>query len=279
MFEQLNNISKRPEPFEYYTAADLWTDPHTSAQMLNYHLNSEIDVSSRRSEFIEKSVDWIASYFNVGAGARIIDFGCGPGLYSNRLAKLGASVQGIDFSERSVAYAQKVAAESGLSSSYVCKNYLEFESDDRVDLIMMIMCDFCALSPVQRMIMLKKFRILLAPGGAILLDVYSHNAFHQREESVSFEKNMLNGLWSPENYYAFLNTFKYDDVKVILDKYSIIENTRTRTVYNWLQYFSPDSLMQEFKKAGFTNQLIYGNVAGAPYNDSANEFAIVGKLE
>ena len=277
MFEQLEDINTRPEPFECYTAADLWTDNHTSEQMLAYHLNADIDVSSRRVEFIDQSVVWIGSHFNVGTGTRIADFGCGPGLYANRLAKLGASVTGIDFSKRAIKHARTVAAEEGLTAAYVNQNYLEFETEDRFDIILMIMCDFCALSPAQRMTMLEKFQALLASGGSVLLDVYSVNAFEQREEAVSYEENLLNGFWSPEKYYGFLNTFKYDDVGVVLDKYTIVEAKRTRTIYNWLQYFSPGSLQSEFEKAGFTQQQIYGNVAGAPFAESASEFAIVGK--
>jgi cyclopropane fatty-acyl-phospholipid synthase-like methyltransferase len=277
MFEQLEDINNRPEPFECYTAADLWTDNHTSEQMLAYHLNADIDVSSRRVEFIDQSVAWIGSHFNVGTGTRIADFGCGPGLYANRLAKLGARVTGIDFSKRSIEHARTVAAEEGLTAAYVNQNYLEFETEDRFDIILMIMFDFCALSPAQRMTMLEKFQALLASGGSVLLDVYSLNAFEQREEAVSYEENLLNGFWSPEKYYGFLNTFKYEDVSVVLDKYTIVEAKRTRTIYNWLQYFSPGSLQSEFEKAGFTQQEFYGNVAGAPFAESASEFAIVGK--
>jgi len=277
MFEQLEDIINRPEPFECYTAADLWTDNHTSEQMLAYHLNADIDVSSRRVEFIDQSVAWIGSHFDVGTGTRIADFGCGPGLYANRLAKLGASVTGIDFSKRSIKHARTVAAEEGLTAAYVNQNYLEFETEDRFDIILMIMCDFCALSPAQRMTMLEKFQTLLASGGSVLLDVYSVNAFEQREEAVSCEENLLNGFWSAEKYYGFLNTFKYDDVDVVLDKYTIVEAKRTRTIYNWFQYFSPGSLQSEFEKAGFIQQEFYGNVAGAPFAESASEFAIVGK--
>lgn len=277
MFEQLEDINDRPEPFECYTAAELWTDNHTSEQMLAYHLNPDIDVSSRRGEFIDQSVAWIGSHFNVGTGTRIADFGCGPGLYANRLAKLGASVTGIDFSKRSIQHARTVAAEAGLTAAYVNQNYLEFETEDRFDVILMIMCDFCALSPAQRMTMLEKFQALLAPGGSVLLDVYSLNAFKQRDEAVSYEKNLLNGFWSPEKYYGFLSTFKYDDVCVVLDKYTIVESNQIRTIYNWLQYFSPESLQSEFEKAGFTQQEFYGNVAGAPFAESASEFAIVAK--
>ena len=87
MFEELEKIIKRPEPFEFYTASDLWTDEYTSSQMLSYHLNETVDISSRNAEFINRSVEWIASRFNVGKDTSIVDFGCGPGLYSTRLAK------------------------------------------------------------------------------------------------------------------------------------------------------------------------------------------------
>ncbi len=279
MFDQLEQVNSRPDPFDFYTAADLWSDDHTSKQMLAHHLNPDIDVSSRRAEFIDQSVAWIGSHFNVGTGTRIADFGCGPGLYASRLAELGASVTGIDFSRRSIEHARAVAIEAGLTVDYVNQNYLEFDTDDRFDIILMIMCDFCALSPAQRMTMLRKFQTLLAPGGSVMLDVYSLNAFEQREEAVSFEENPLDGFWSPEKCYCFLNTFKYDDSSVFLDKYTIIEAKRTRTVYNWLQYFSPDSLKSEFEKAEFTRHEFYGNVAGAPYVEPDLEFAIVGKRQ
>ena len=72
MFEELEKINERPEPFQFYTASDLWTDEHTSKQMLSYHLNEAIDVSSRNAEFIHRSVEWIASEFNIGKDFKII---------------------------------------------------------------------------------------------------------------------------------------------------------------------------------------------------------------
>ncbi len=80
MFKELKEIYKRPKPWEFYTARELWADEHTSRQMLAFHLNGEIDVSSRKFSFIDKSVEWISSRFKVGPGTKVIDFGCGPGL-------------------------------------------------------------------------------------------------------------------------------------------------------------------------------------------------------
>ena len=277
MFEDLKKINTRPKPFEFYTASDLWTDEHASKQMLSFHLNEEIDVSSRNAAFIDQSVEWIVSHFNVGAGTKIADFGCGPGLYTMRLAKKQADVTGIEFSKRSIQYAQEVAPREGMSIRYVNQNYLEFETDDCFHLVLMIMCDFCALSPTQRKKMLGKFHTILQPGGSVLLDVYSLTAFDQREETAMYEANLLNGFWSPNKYYGFLNTFKYENEKVVLDKYTLIEAARTRTVYNWLQYFNPDALEREFVQCGFSIEKLYSNVAGSPFDSEGKEFAVVAK--
>jgi len=277
MFEELEKINTRPKPFEFYTASDLWTDGHTSRQMLNFHLNDEIDVSSRNADFIDRSVEWITSYFNVGSGIKIADFGCGPGLYATRLAKKRAEVTGIDFSRRSIQHARNVAGKEKLSIRYVNQNYLDFETDERFQLILMIMCDYCALSPRQRKTMLSKFHKFLEPDGSILLDVYSLIAFNRYEETAVYETNLLNRFWSLHKYYGFLNRFRYENEKVTLDKYTIIESDRIRTVYNWLQYFSPNALESEFTESGFMVKEFYSDVAGTPFGPENLEFAVVAK--
>lgn len=277
MFEQLEKINTAPKPFEFYTAADLWTDEYTSEQMLKFHLDEGIDASSRNMAFIDRSVNWITSHFDVGTGKKIADFGCGPGLYATRLARRHAVVTGIDFSKRSIQYAQEIANREKLPINYVNRNYLDFKTDDRFHLIIMIMCDFCALSPVQRKKILSRFHTLLEPSGSVLLDVYSLISFNEKEEKALYEVNLLNGFWSPHKYYGFLNTFKYEKEKVILDKYTIIEAERSRTIYNWFQCFSPESLEKEFKDSGFVIESYYSDVAGTSFSSQSREFAVIAK--
>jgi len=277
MFNELKEINSRPEPFQFYTANELWTDEHTSQKMLEYHLNESVDLSSRNKDFIDLSVKWIVSHFGIDRHTAIADFGCGPGLYTIPFAEREADVTGIDFSQRSIRYANETAARKALSIDYVCRDYLEFETEKRFDLITMIMCDFCALSPIQRKKMLARFHSLLNADGSVLLDVYSLNAFDQRDEVSICEHRQLDGFWSKEDYYGFLNTFKYGEEKVILDKYTIIEKARTRTVYNWLQYFNRDALRKEFEVNGFKIEEFYSDVAGKDFNSKSAEFAIVAR--
>ena len=103
------------------------------------------------------------------------------------------------------------------------------------------------------------------------------NAFNHKAESAIYEKNQLNGFWAPDDYYAFVNTFKYETEKVTLDKYTLIETEGTRTVYNWSQYFSPAMLKQEFTKSVLEVEALFSDVAGRPFNPESNEMAFVAR--
>lgn len=279
MFTILLEINTRPKPFEFYTASELWANEHTSQKMLEYHLNESIDVSSRNINFINRSVEWIIKYFNLTAGSNLIDFGCGPGLYTTRFAKNKIRVAGIDFSRRSIEYAGRTAVNDNLDINYIHADYLKYEPEGKFDLVTMIMCDYCALSPDQRKIMLDKFKKILKPNGAILLDVYSLNFFNRREENAVYEFNQLEKFWSADDYYSFQNTFKYDREKVVLDKYTIIEKSGKRVVYNWLQYFSLESLTDEFEQSGLKIVEVFSDVAGSLYSNDSPEFAVAGKIK
>lgn len=277
MFKKLIDVNNRPEPFEFYTASDLWTHEQTSQKMLEYHLNDTIDAASRNPDFIEKSLNWIISKFGIGKLSKIADFGCGPGFYTSSFARSGADVTGIDFSENSLAYARNIALKNSYSIEYINKNYLEFETTKRFNLITMIMCDFCALSPEQRKAMLTKFHSMLEDDGAILLDVYSLKSFSDKTEVASYEFNQMNKFWSNNDYYCFTNVFKYEKEKVILEKYSIFEEHSERVVFNWLQYFSREMIQKEFEENGLKIDSFYSNVAGKPFSDESGEIAIIAR--
>lgn len=277
LYDNLRAMSDRPEPFSVITTSDLWTDEHISKQMLWYHLNEEVDLSSRNAAFIDQSVEWMSSAFAINASTRIADFGCGPGLYAQRLARKGAKVTGIDFSGRSIAYAREQANKEGLEIEYLHQDYLDFQPEQRYDLILLIFCDFCALGPGQRSRLLKIFADSLAPGGQLLFDVQSVNDFNRRKEGLVYARNLMDGFWSPDDYFAFQQTFLYQDERISLDKYTIIEAKRTRTIYNWLQYYTREALEAEINRAGFAVERWLGDVAGSEFDATRDLFALVAQ--
>jgi SAM-dependent methyltransferase len=277
LFTRLVEINKRPQVFGRDTVEQLWTEPHRSARMLRNHLNGSIDRASRTAAFIEKSLCWIIDTFELGPGKAMADLGCGPGLYTNRLALTGAAVLGVDFSARSIEHARREADRAELPVEYVTENYLALRTNRRFDLVIMIFCDYCALGPEQRRRLLTNVRTVLKPGGHFLFDVYSRAAFDAKRESATYAPMLQDGFWSPNPYFGFRNTFKYNAEKVTLDKYEIIEEDGASTFCNWLQHFDPPMLTAEVEASGLAQHRVLGDVAGAAYDPLASEFAVIAR--
>jgi len=149
------NISKYLERPSIYTQSEVefWNDKHISKQMLKAHLNPSYEGASRKLEFIEKSVRWIEKVVPSTTYRHLLDIGCGPGLYAERFAIAGFQVTGIDFSERSIEYAQKSAKKQGLEISYKYQDYLNLDIDNAFDFATLIYCDYGALSTQNRLSM------------------------------------------------------------------------------------------------------------------------------
>lgn len=277
MYELLEKINNKPEIYSTYLPGDLWNDPHISKMLLMCHMNSEIDMASRKHNFIDKSAEWINSILPLNHRS-VCDFGCGPGLYTTRFAKLGAKVTGIDISENSIKHAEKIAKMEKLNIEYIIRDYLDWNTDDKFDLITLIYCDYCSLSPSQRAFLLKKFKKMLNVNGYIILDVYSLKSFTESTECSYYEKNMHNGFWSDIDYYGFTTSFKYDDDLVTLDKYTIIESDKIKTYYNWLQYFDRESIINELKENGLKVVEVYSDVSGAPFKEDKMEMAVLATI-
>jgi SAM-dependent methyltransferase len=255
----------------------LWTDPHVSEQMLRYHLDPTVDVSSRRPETIDATVAWTTDTFALAPGLSVLDLGCGPGLYTSRWAATGAEVAGVDFSPRSIAYAREAADRAGLHVRYTVADYLTWQPGRTFDLITMIMCDFSALSPVQRTGLLGSVASWLAPGGAFLFDVHALPFLASRQEGKHRDEHPIGGFWSAGPYSETIETLLYPAERVSLDRYLIEEPERTWTVWNWLQTYDPASLAETLEHAGLRVDTVMGDVAGRPYDPTAHEFAVVAR--
>lgn len=95
-------------------AADWW-DPKGSSAML-HRLNPV------RLRYLRERIDaqWHGDEtgFTPLAGKRALDVGCGAGLLCEPLARLGASVTGLDAAAENIAVASAHAAQSGLAIDY-----------------------------------------------------------------------------------------------------------------------------------------------------------------
>jgi len=71
------------------------------------------------------------------AGLRLLDIGCGGGLVSEPMARLGASVTGADAGERNIGIARQHAAEAGVEIDYRCTSAEELAAaGERFDVVL-----------------------------------------------------------------------------------------------------------------------------------------------
>lgn len=273
----LDALLEKPEPYTRYSTVEFWNDPHISQFLLQEHLNPESDLASRNHEFLDRSAAWIIEEFRLGPERSVLDLGCGPGLYTSRLAATGASIIGIDASTRSIDYAKEQAAQNGYAITYRNCNYLDSDYGGTFDLILMIFCDFCVLSPVQRAKLLRKVKEALRPGGSFVFDVSSIHYHDSVREKLEIEYNEDGGFWSPERHYVFNQTFKYNDRTLLIDKYTILAEQETRQIFHHLQCYTIDKITHELEENGFILQKTFSNVAGDQFVDKSNEYAIIAK--
>jgi magnesium-protoporphyrin O-methyltransferase len=71
-------------------------------------------------------------------GARILDAGCGSGIYSIYLARQGASVTGIDFSSSMLSLAERNARAENCEVRFLAGDFLELENEPGYDHLLLI---------------------------------------------------------------------------------------------------------------------------------------------
>ncbi len=271
----LQQWQEKPAPFEP-GEAQFWTDPHIAKQMLAVHLDPNIDAASRRPETIESTVDWIIQTLGLQTGDHVLDLGCGPGLYTARLAQRGLHVSGVDFSQNSIDYAREYAHQNGLAIEYRCLDYLLLQDQAQYDAVMLIYGDFCPLSSGQRARLLENVHRALKAGGRFVLDVTTPY-LRQREGSKNGWYVSPGGFWKPGLHLVLEQGFAYDD-DIFLDQYIVIEENGKMSVYrNWFQDYGAERIRAELEDHGFSVESLWGDLTGAPLEPEGNWIGVIAR--
>ncbi|WP_052078888.1 class I SAM-dependent DNA methyltransferase [Spirochaeta lutea] len=255
----LYRLADRPAPFAK-GSMELWRDPHISKGMLQAHLDPDTDAASRRPAFLDASCRFIQEIAPPDSFPRLLDLGCGPGLYAQRLLALGYDVTGVDFSEGSIGY----AASQNPGGRFLCQDYTNLEVPGPFDLAMLIYCDFGVLAPEDRRKVIAGAFEALRPGGLFILDVETPVFFRSRADSQTWYAQD-SGFFMDSPHVCLESLLSYPD-NLHLERYILVpEQGEPRVILNWHQAFTPETLKPEFTARGFELVSWYSDVAGQPF--------------
>ena len=277
----LDIISKieKPKIYEKGTAF-MWTDEHISKQLLNVHLNPDIDLGSRKMSTIEKTANWILDTQKEKGKLNILDLGCGPGLYTEIFAKAGHNITGIDISKNSIEYAKKSAQDKKLDIAYLNSSYLETDLEsDKYDLVVLIFTDLGVLMPAERDSLLEMIFRVLKKGGSFIFDVLKDKEIEKKTSPKTWEASN-NGFWKESPYLALSESFLYQEEKVILFQHIIIDTEENIETYRfWTHFFSQTDVQKMLDTHSFIDVIFKEDILpeGGMWNGDNVIFAMVSK--
>ncbi len=233
-----------------------WHDPDFSQRMLREHLDQSHDLASRRSDLIDQQVDWIHARLCAERPGRVLDLGCGPGLYLQRLADVGHRGCGIDFSPASVAYARR----------HVPQAFRIVQGDLRAtdygadyDLAMMLYGEVNVFSPKEVAAILAKVLGALRPGGRLVVEPQTFEAVRKIGQAPSFWSRHDSGLFSDRPYLCLVENTWFEDRCVARQCFYIVDvKTAETTLYrSTTRAWTEAECRTLLENAGFSNVQVH----------------------
>ena len=126
-----NTINKK-EIEKFSKIAEEWWDPKGKFKPL--HNFNPIRISYLKENIIKNFN--LQGKDKILSGIKILDIGCGGGLLSEPMSRLGAEVFGMDASKKNIEIAKLHAKKSNLNIEYFCSSPEKFKTDIKFDVIL-----------------------------------------------------------------------------------------------------------------------------------------------
>lgn len=260
-----------------------WNEPSFSARMLKEHLSQHHDAASRRSEKIDKHVAWIHEIVLQQKQVKVLDLGCGPGLYTQRLTQLGHECVGIDYSPASIAYAAANEADreeqEQIRSTYLLQDIREADYGYGYGLVMLIFGEFNVFSPSDAQAILCKAHTALEPGGVLLIEPQTEASIFQEGNSPRTWYSSPSGLFSDKPHICLMENFWDEANKTASIRYWII-NAATGQISRYsssTQAYTQEELRSMLTACGFSQITFYPSLTGQVDEAQPDLFALTAR--
>lgn len=257
------NRSEKPIPWTEGEKIP-WDEPAFSQRMLREHLSQAHDAASRRFEIIDQHVSWIHSGLLKEQPSHVLDLGCGPGFYVSRLARLGHTCTGVDFSPASIEYAQQQNIENQTGCTYIHHDLRTFEYGSGFDLVMLIYGEFNTFRKPDARAILRKAHQALKDDGRLLIELNSYSCLHGFGLTAPDWHSSLGGLFSDEPYLFLEESFWNEAMQAATRRMYVINpsNGEVQQMADNHQAYTEDDLRMMANECGFSRVAFHANWPG-----------------
>ncbi len=241
-----------------------WDDFDFSERMLKVHLSQEHDMASRRQAIVDRHVSLIHGTCLRERTSRILDLACGPGLYLQKLAKLGYACVGVDFSPASIEYAKSQAARAALDIEYIQGDIRVVDYGRGFDLAMLVFGEFNVFRRADAKQLLEKIHQALIPGGRVILETQTYDVIREDGKRPACWHTESVGLFSGSPHFWLEEHFWHADCCAATTRYFIV-NAATGTVDRYAstsQAYTNDEYDELLTNAGFSGIQRFPSLAG-----------------
>ena len=246
----------------------IWTDEHVTRGLLAAHLDPDSDAASRNPVTIERTVAWIAA--SHPARGRLLDLGCGPGLYAERFHDAGFAVTGMDVSTLSIEHARQAARRSRRAITYRQADYLVDELGSGYDVAACIYCDVGALLPSERTALVDRVHAALRTGGTFVFDVFGRGLCRSLTEERRWRYEAASSFWSPRPHFVLEERAHFPEAQAWGSRTIVLEEGgQAREYITWDHYFDEGQVTSLLGEHGFEVEAFERGLV--PANDFASD--------
>ena len=212
------------EVAKFEAMAAEWWDPNGKFKPLHMLNPCRLDyITAQIAAEFERDLGHRAAF----AGLRVLDIGCGGGLLSEPMARLGANVVGADAAPRNIPVAQVHAAQSGLDIDYrhttaedMAAAGEQFDVVLNMEVVEHVTDQLAYLTACQR---------LLRPGGLMLCSTINRNAKSYAMAILGAEYVMR---WLPKGTHDWAKFITPDELYELLRQAGLDPVDRKGFVFN-----------------------------------------------
>ena len=198
----MKNEKKNTEFEHFSTLANDWWSKNGKFKILH-------DIQPIRIKYILEALN--KKNLN---NTKILDVGCGGGLVSEGLSKIGATVTGIDFIKENIKIAKMHAKKNNLKINYFVKDFEKEKITSKYDVIIILEV-LEHLSNWEEF--LKKIKLNLKKNGVLIISTINRNLI-SKFLTLDIGENLLKLI--PLNTHTFYKFIKPEEIQQVLSSNS-----------------------------------------------------------